>query len=194
MSSLLTAAAFSVALGQSIYTDNDSSTDLNVAIRAGVENVYFVAGWEQPKLKVLGQPVADSDMYTFGLGARKRVDLFSFFLEAGVLWTDEEPQSHIVHEVIYTHLVGNHDVHGRTVPVDPRNYDATYELDDGLFMRVGVGYHFSDNVAVTASYRASQVDTEVTIRDRDWTEGQGYWREDTTTDLGAFEVAIRWEF
>jgi hypothetical protein len=191
MTNLFTAAAFSVAIGQSIYVDNDSQTDWNFQLRGGVENVYVVAGWEQPKLKVLGQPIADSDAYSIGVGARKQWDDFSVFLETGMVLMDESPNHSVQQEVVYTQLANNHAVTGRDFYWDDNDYSTSYDVEDGLFLRVGLGYNLTENVAVTASYRASQLDAEMSMVSED---GRHEWREDTTVDLGAFEVAVRWEF
>jgi hypothetical protein len=185
-----------IGAGQAIYSDNDSSTDWTLQGRVGHKAfpLYLTAGWDQPKVKVLGQPIADTNIYTFGLGTWYEVGSVSLFVESGLALVDPEIDSGVQQEVVYTYLVGRHNVEGRPVPVDVVNgnegYTSSYEVDDAPFLRIGAQWQVFEHVAVSASYRFLEADTEMFIKRSGWEEGKGYWREDNTANFGAAEVVL----
>jgi hypothetical protein len=182
-----------LGVGQSVYTgENESSTDFNVHFRVGVQEspVYGVFGYDQPSLKILGQPIADTGIIEVGMGARKTFGNLLGFAELGAAYVDAEVDARVREEIVYTNLVQRHNVYGRPVPVDPRAYHTTWEVDDSVFLRVGLQYQLFDSVAIGVSYRWLEADTEMTLKRANWEEGQGYWREDTSVDLGAAEFSV----
>lgn len=190
----------SVGVGQSIYT-NDSDADWNfrgTLAHADVP-VYLVGTYDSPRVKMLGQPLAETDIVSLGIGVeRELVAGLKVFTEVGYSWlnldVNREPYN-VQQEIIYTQLVRNHNVKGRPVPVDfSEGYQTSYEADDAVFWRVGLGYQLYDSVSLTASYRVLYVDQAYTLKSNDWAEGQGYWREDETYNLSAFEVGINYTF
>lgn len=189
----------SVGVGQSIYTE-DSKADWNLRGTLGHSDlpVYLVAGYDAPRVKMLGQPLAETEIVSLGMGAKRElVSGLTLFTEVGYSWLnlDVNRAPHDVQqEIIYTQLVKNHNVSGRPVPVDPESYQTSYKADDGIFWRLGVGYQLWDSVSLTASYRALLVDQEYSLKASDWSEGQGYWREDETYSLSAFEVGVNYTF
>lgn len=190
----------SVGVGQSIYT-NDSKAEWNFrGTLAHVDvPVYLVGTYDSPRVKMLGQPLAETDIVSLGIGVeRELVAGLRVFTEVGYSWlnldVNREPYD-VQQEIIYTQLVRNHNVKGRPVPVDlSEGYQTSYEADDAIFWRVGIGYQLYDSVSLTASYRALYSNQEYTLKSNDWADGQSYWREDETYDLSAFEAGIEYTF
>ena len=188
------------ALGvqQSIYTDG-SGDELSFGGKLGHSRVpvYLWAGYEAPSVKLLGQPMGDTDIFSVGLGASQEVvEGLSLFVEAGYSSMDLETNPYVIQEVTYSFLVGRHAQGDVKIPVDfcyPSQgtcYDHAYEVDDGFTARVGGEWQVTEHIAVTASYKFSYFDQEMYIRKPSWEEGDGYWREDETLDLSAFEVGL----
>ena len=180
--------------GLILSTYQESSTEPTFKLEAGYENVYLWGSYEVPHIKFLGNPVADTDIYGFGLGFRKEVRPgITLFIEGGYAILDESVLD-TAEEMVYTQIVGNHAVEGRKVPVSGAysgDYSYSYEIDDAWMGRIGVNLEVMDNVHVTASYRAMKADQEYAIWDEESrAAGRGYWREDDTYDFGAFEVGI----
>ena len=189
----------SVGVGQSIYT-NDSKADWNVRGTMGHTSVpvYGVVSYDSPRIKMLGQPLAETDIVSVGLGVeRELVDGLIVFTEVGYSWlnldVNREPYD-VQNEIIYTQLVRNHNVAERPVPTDPSVYQTTYDADDAIFWRLGLRYYLYEHVSLTAAYRALYVNQEYTLKSSDWQEGQGYWREDETYNLSSFEVGVDYRF
>lgn len=182
-----------LGVGQSIYSDNDSHTDWNYQLRFGMEElpVYGTVGYDSPRYKLLGQPLADTDLLSVGLGARKSWGDILGYVETGWTFVDTSVNALVQEEIVYTNLVGRHAVRGVILPVTPGDYETSWEADDALFLRVGVQYQLMEHLAVGASYRFLQVDTEMKLYDQDnYDRGLGYWREDNTVDFGAAEVNL----
>jgi hypothetical protein len=207
MGNILAPLVLSVGLTGSFYddttepravSDDDLVPKIGYAMRLGWEDfpVYGVASFEAMDNTILGQGIGAIDALSLGIGAKKRWEDFSFFLETGVTLIDLAASEVVQDEIVYTHLVGNHNVEGATVPVNPRDYENSYDLDNGVFFRVGVGYYLTDHLSVTAAYRALYVDEEMAIWDpeRRYNGDGGYWREDDRKDLSSIEVGINWEF
>ena len=192
-----------VALGasQSIYTDG-SASEWSFGGRVAHKEVpmYLWAGYEAPTVKILGQPMADADLFSLGLGAtRELVEGFSVFMEAGYTFTDISTNESVVDEVAYTWLVNRHGAGGnRNVPVpcayNPGCYESSYTVDDGLTARIGAEWALSEHISVTGAYKWTYLDQEMFIKKINLEEGAGYWREDETLDLSAFEVGVWYRF
>jgi hypothetical protein len=195
----LTGSFYDESVEPAAVSNDDMVPKLGYTLHLGHEEypVYAVAGYESMDTTLLGQNLAEVDALSVGLGARKKWDDFSVFLETGVTFIDQSGVYKTQHEVIYTHLVGNHAVEGRNVPIRNgyQGYETTYDLDDGVFFRVGVAYHLTEHLAVTGAYRALYVDEEMTVRDPYVVQRTGgYWREDDRKNLSSVEVGIQWEF
>jgi hypothetical protein len=178
-----------------------SGPKLGYSVRAGWDGwpVYAVAGFEALDNSLLGQPLGEMDVLSVGLGVKKKWGDVSAFLEVGQAFIDESTRDNIRQEIVYTHLVGNHWQPGRPIPVtgrvhSPYGYDTTYELEDALFFRLGVRYNLTEHLAVTGAYRALYAEEEMTLKDRPFHDGQGYWREDDRLNLSAIEAGIEWNF
>jgi len=189
----------SVGVGQSIYT-NESDADWNLRGTVGHTSlpVYLVGTYDSPRVKMLGQPLAETDIVSVGLGVeRELVDGLTVFTEVGYSWlnldVNREPYD-VQQEIIYTRLLLNHDVANRPIPVDFPGYQTSYDADDAIFWRLGLRYDLYEHVSLTAAYRALYVDQEYSIKASDWVEGQGYWREDETYNLSSFEVGVEYRF
>lgn len=183
---------------QSMYTDGPSN-EWSFKANVGWEG-FPVYGWGayEPEVgvKLRGQPLADVDTLSFGIGARKSWDNFFVALETGYSLVDTSVNAEIQQEVVYTHLVARHNVYQRPVPVtvdgpyDTKGYTSSWEADDGPMARLVIGYQLSDHVALTGAYKWLYVDQEMYIRDINWQPGRGYWREDNQIDLSSVEVGV----
>jgi hypothetical protein len=194
---------------QSFYDDDSKPARLNddadapkngLVLKAGWGDfpVYGVISYESMSIALVGQTHAKPDIFTFGIGARKQWDKFSVFLETGyadVTANAQRSPYDTVSEVAYTSLVGTHNVYDKPVPVNPRDYEASYSLDGGPFARLGVGYQLWNHVKLTAAYRWLSVDEEIAIWDTYRRENDlGYWREDGTKELHSVEVSLLYTF
>lgn len=201
VTSLAQAQEFSVGVQQSLYTE-ESSAEWSFGGKVAHEAVpvYFWGSYEAPRAKILGQPMGDTDIFSVGLGATQDVsEGVSVFVEAGYSFLDLELNDAVVDEVTYTWLANRHGADGnRTVPVrcayNPGCYSYSYEVDDGFMARIGAEWALSEHVSVTGAYKWTYLDQEMTIKAPSWQEGQGYWREDATLNLSAFEVGIWYTF
>jgi hypothetical protein len=183
-----------VGIGQSVYSD-DSGDDFHYTVKLGEKDfpVYLVGGYEQPVIRMTGQRIAETDVWSVGVGARKSFNDFYVFAEAGLAYIEEDTYDTTVHEAAYTDLVGTHAVGGRVIPVDNpyRGYEASYEAKNGPFWELGVGYQLWDHVALTASYRGLVVDQHYAIWDQERRDnGGGWWEETNSLDLSSFKATI----
>lgn len=180
-------------VNQSIYGD-EASPELSYVFRGGWKDVYLWGTKEDVKVKMLGQPLGEADILSFGLGARQSFGKMTVFAEAGWGINDTSVNADIQQEIVYTQLVGNHHVHGRPLPVHAKGkkgYESSYEAEDGPVWRVGVAYDIIPHVRLSLSYKGMKVDTEYAIWDHDQRKnGFGYWREDSTHDFSAFEAGL----
>ena len=196
-------ADFSGAVGvqQSFYTE-ESSPEWSFGGKLGHTSVpvYAWAGYEAPRLRMLGQPMADSDIFSAGLGVEKGVAHgVSVFLEGGYSFISLDKNENVVDEVSYSQLAQNHAVGGRVPPVcayNPGCYEYSYDVDDGFVARIGAAWALSEHLSVTGAYKWTYLDQEITIFDpeRRYEGDGGYWREDNTADLSAFELGIWYTF
>ena len=184
---------FDIAAGVLLSTYDDSSTEPTFKLEVGYDNVYLWGSYEVPHIKFYGNPVADTDIYGLGVGVRQKFGKFTLFVEAGYAILDETVLD-TAEEMVYTQIVGNHAVEGRTVPLKgayPGQYNFSYEIDDSWMGRIGVDVLVMEHVHVTASYRAMKADQEYAIWDDDSNYPvSGYWREDATYNFNAFEVGL----
>jgi opacity protein-like surface antigen len=190
----------SVGVNQSIYTD-ESSSEWSFGGQIGHEltPVYLWTSYEGPRVKILGQPMGDTDLFSVGLGASQELsEGLSVFVEGGYSFVDLASNDSVVDEVVYTYLVDRHGSGERRVPVpcayNPGCYEGSYEVDDGFMARIGAQWQVADHVAIRGAYKWAYFDQEMTMRSLDWQEGQGYWREDNTLNLSSFELGIWYTF
>jgi opacity protein-like surface antigen len=202
----LTALTLSLALGYNTYTGEDVRVDSPAAfaVRVGHEElpVYLWGSYDNNETGFLGQPFANNDVMGFGIGAKHWVaNRLYIFGEIGYASVDTSTRLRIQQEVVYTEIVRNHNVYQRPVPVDltgpydQASYTTEYEIDDGYMTRVGLGWELNDNLGVSVAYRYFRPDTYYNIVDTDWQErtgSDGYWEENSTTNLDAFEIGVQW--
>lgn len=191
--SCLFAACLTIGLAANSYTTLEPTYAID--FKAGNDR-YIWLKFEEATPRILGQGIADVDMYSFGVGAKYDFDPFFGFVEAGYAVMHVSVNQSIMDEIIYTALVNNHAV--RPIPAgDPsHNPDAhtSYELGNGYIGRIGVGYKF-DAMQVTVGYRFLSVREHYELwsqTNRD--KGLGWWQESHGRDLTAFEVGISWTF
>jgi len=193
-----------LALGLSQIIYDETQSNAAITARANLNNLYVQASWEQPKLKMMGQPLGDMDLWTAGVGYQVKIARgLSLRLEAGYAFPSASINDHIRDEVVYTQLVRDHFVANRPIPlVDLDVYETSYDVSGGVYGAVGLNYSINDHLGLTAAYRALQLDQEYTLRDPDpaalvdkyGSYGEGYWRQDTQVDLSGFSIGIEWRF
>jgi outer membrane receptor protein involved in Fe transport len=205
MSSLLAPLVLTLGVGTSLHQGPQVLEDANASFKvtAGVEKVYLWGTYDTNTSGLLAQPFSNNEVMGFGIGARKSWGDFTGFLELGYASVDQEVSDRIQQEVVYTQVVRNHNVHGRPVPVDitgpydQESYTTEYTIDSDVMGRVGVSYEFAESWSVSAAYRYFQPETYYNIIDTDWQErtgSEGYWEENTKTDMNAVEVLVEWRW
>ena len=200
----LTALTLSVALGYSQYTGDEAPTaepSFRVQVGSQEKPYYAFGGFESFTPRLLGQGVADVDLFSVGVGARKSHGDFFGFLELGYGVVDEDPNMLIQQEVVHTALVQRHATPNTPPPVRYTQpycldcYRTSYELDGGLFGELGVGYQHTENVSLTASYRAFYVDEHMELWDEEnRANGGGWWQETRSRDLSSFQLRFVYQF
>lgn len=193
-----------MAIGVSLMLYDETQNDVSFSAQAGMGRFYAAARYESPKIKMLGQPLGDSDLYSLGFGVRiPLVDGLELTAEVGYAYIDDSIHQEIQDEIVYTKLVRDHFVPNRPIPlVDLDDYRTSYEVDHGPYIRLGISYRLYDHAELQFGYRIMQLDQEYTLRDTDpaalqlkyGAYGEGYWRQDTQLDLSAFEVGVMWKF
>ena len=174
-------------------------------VRGGLKEwpVYLWGSMDNNETGFLGQPFSKNDVLAFGLGARKSIGDFWVFGELGYASVDSSTHLKIQQEVVYTEIVRNHNVYQRPVPVDLTgpydqvSYTTEYTIDDDYMARVGLGWDLGDHFGVTLAYRFFRPETYYNIIDTDWQErtgSEGYWEENSTTNLDTFELGILWRY
>lgn len=194
-------------IGVTVSAYEDAATENAYYGRVGYGKLPFFlsARYEAPRLRMLGQPLADSDLFSVGVGFETLLtNNLYVFAEGGYAFIDAQSNFEIRQEVVYTQLVNNHLNPNRPIPIlaYPR-YDTTYEVDNGLYGRIGLEYRWK-SLSITAAYRPLKLDQEYTmraweqdlpaLREKYGDYANGYWREDTELDLSGFEIGIGWKF
>ncbi len=200
----LTALTLSVALGYSQYTDEEGpEPEVHYKIEVGHEEspLYAFGGYEQLDVRMLGQAIGELDIFSVGLGARKNIGDFFVYGELGYGVLDNSPVDKIQQEIVYTELVGRHNVEFRPIPVYPQgpydqeSYETVYEVDDGILGAIGVGYQPTEHLSFTIAYRPFYVREHMEIYDEERrARGGGWWQESRSLDLSSWQLSTRWTF
>jgi hypothetical protein len=178
-------------------TSVDSKLGAQFRIGSTRQPVYLWGSWNNQDLKMLGQSLAEADVYGVGIGVEKKWDDVSGFIEVGYGMVEEEVNEGIRQEIVYTQLLLNHNVANRPIPVTvdrpygTDTYETSYEIDDGYMARVGVGYQINKYVKVTAAYRMFYAEESYDLYDAERrAAGKGYWTERDDRNLDAFEIGL----
>ena len=151
-------------------------------------------GWgtaELTETRKVGQGIAESDIYSLGVGARKSIGDFWVFGEFGYSYLDHTVKPSVQEEVVYTELVQAHNVYNRPVPVDQSNFDTRWEADDGLVGVIGVGYRVTPSLSLELSYR----DLTVKEYQKLYTEGRDtWWQETNYISRSTTQFMVSWTF
>jgi len=157
---IIASLMFEIGASADFY-DDGIAEDYSIHLKVGSKNrpIYLWGSYSDPEVGLLGQRFFTLETAAVGLGAKKDFDDISVFFELGYAFNDPETEKiGIQQEVIYTYLVGRHNVHNRPVPLDlDRPYDQTsyqtsYEVEDAFMGRIGIGYQVLDHLKVTAAY------------------------------------------
>lgn len=190
------ASDIELGAGPSLYSDQmEPSYHYKFSYKRDSWPVYGVLQYEEPTIRMRGQPLGDSQLLTVGLGARKYWGNFFVMGEFGFTIVEEGARERIQREVTYTELVDRHNVTGRPVPFDRKGYETLWELDHGFSGAVGIGWVLWEHVVLTASYRALYVDEHIEVWDPVRREEKGqWWQESRSRDLSAFQGTVTYKW
>ena len=192
----LSALAITVALGHSSYLDQ-SNPEFHFRFEVAKEDkpAYLWAQHEELKTRILGQSIGKSSILSLGVGARKSFGDFFVFGEVGWGFIEQGAKAGVQHEVVYTELVGHHNVFPRVPPVNPHDYETSWDLDDGVLGAVGIGYQWSDHWSTSWAWRPFFVKEEIVMWDVERrARGGGYWVESRSRDLSSFQLDLKYTF
>lgn len=112
-------------------------------------DVYVVGSYEKRAIKMVGQPLAKTDVWGAGLGYRNSDDWFTYFVEIGYFWPDVKlGDEAVVWEAVSRSLINDHG------PIPFRPHHVDYKLEGGWGGRVGIAYQAARHITVSAAYRA----------------------------------------
>jgi opacity protein-like surface antigen len=163
-------------------------------------SIYGFADYEAQASRILGQNVSDLTMYTLGLGAKETFGKLELFFVAGYTYIENENDSIVQQEIIFTELVRNHNVESRPIPVtvpsdyDQDSYETTYEIDGGFMGRVGIAYALTESIKLSGAYKYFTADEHIELYDEGQKPNGGWWQESYGRDLSSFEIGISYEF
>ena len=192
----LSALAITVALGHSSFLD-ESNPEYHFKLEVAKEGkpAYLWTQYEPLKIRILGQSIGDSSILSLGIGARKSFGQSFVFAEVGWGFLEQGARASIQHEIVYTELVNHHHVPPRNIPVDPKDYETMWEVDDGWLGAVGVGYQWNDHWSSTWAWRPFFAKEHIELYDRERkANDRGYWQESRSRDLSSFQLDIRYTF
>ena len=200
---LLASLMFEVGASVDFYEES-LPEDYSIHLKLGKKDfpVYMWGSYSEPEAGLLGQRFSKLKTSGIGLGAKKDFDDISVFLELGYAINDPETvKIGVQQEVVYTYLVGRHNVYNRPVPLDligpydQRSYETSHEVDDAFMGRIGIGYQVFDHLKVTGAYKYHTPNTKYQIWDQARRDaGGGWWQESGQTNLNSFEFAILYSF
>ena len=166
--------------------------------------VYAWGRSDKRNFSILGQRVGvnGTPITAFGVGTNYEIGEGSFFFEAGWAMIDFEEDKRVQREVIYSTLVGNHNVSASTpIPFPSCGYndhtavtcnrvdDLTYA--DGFTARIGIDYQVFKHIKVYAAYNFFESERHMEMGEPERIKNNtGYWEENDTVDLSTFEIGI----
>ena len=200
LTSMATQADFRITTTANIYGSLSDTQAIGFKVGG---NVYGWGNYEVQETRMLGQALAEVNIFSLGLGVKKEWDGLSLFIEGGYAIMDTQPKTLIQQEVVYTQLVRNHHVVGRPLPVDtPEPYDmsgysTSYELSNTYVARIGVSYEILKHLDVVLAYRWMTPDEHYELWDEERRYGKyknGWWQESVGRDLSAVEFGLMYKF
>jgi opacity protein-like surface antigen len=192
--------AICLSIGVTANTYADLGDTQSFKFKAG-NQTYLWSEFENQRVKVLGQGLNEPDMYSFGVGFKETYKKIDVFLEAGWTHIEGNPSEFEQQEVVYTFLVGRHNVHNRPVPVklkhpyDQDSYSTVYDLEGGFMGRLGVSYPLTNSIDLSLSYKFFTAAEHMAMWDNRREQGTGGWWEETNgRDLSTWGLGISYEF
>jgi hypothetical protein len=195
----------SIALGTNQYTDEKGPPpEPAFSVQVGHEEspIYAFAGYEVIDVRMLGQGIGDTSVFSLGIGAKHKFgNGFHVFGELGWGFTDQSPNMIIQQEIVYTELVGRHNVYNRPVPLDltgpydQDSYETVWEVEDDFLGAIGGGYEWDNGVFISGAYRPFYVREHIEVYDQERRDnGGGWWQETRSLDLSAFQLRVGYTF
>jgi len=180
------------------YSDIATTAVFQFSVGTHDQGGYLWTSYEELEVRMLDQPIADTNMYSFGVGFQHEFENeLTLFMEAGWAVMDDSIRPNIRDEVVYTKLVKTHAVEGRVIPADPPEFDndsfTSYELEDAFIGRVGLRYQIYNHIAMSVGYRMLTAKEHYELWDQSQRFGPyklGWWQETTGRDLSAWEVGF----
>lgn len=198
---------YTVGLHAATYAETSTEAAVSFTLSRDDTPFYIAGTLEQPKIRMVGQPLGDADLFSIGIGMRHQLapGLYAF-AEGGYSMVDVQTNDLIEHEAVWTKLTGDHLTTGldwQQIPesILPRGetvprYDTSYDLEGGYYGRIGFMFMWRDTIGITAAYRALKLDQEYAIYNPALpkTPEVGYWRNDDQLDVSAFEIGAVFRF
>jgi hypothetical protein len=158
--------------------------------------VYAWGSYTRKNNYVLGQKISVVDSPSLGVGIKYCLSpTLRLFGEIGYSFNNQDNRIVPQQEVVYTYLVGRHNVFNRPIPVnvtrpyDQDSYATKYEIDNSVVTKLGIEYQVNDWFSVNATYKYDRMDVLFELYDEEQrAAGLGYWMEDGTLDASAIEV------
>lgn len=206
---LLAAISVQVGVGYGVST---SSTEIyeyrpayNLELEVGPrqKNYYAWISGSNGSWKILGQSLTDVNTVSAGVGYNLDfTDKISLFVEGGYAVPKLSGTNELVQqEVVYTYLVGRHNVENRPVPVpigppyDTSTYSTEIDIRSSAVINVGVEFEITENFSTEIGFKFLQPKTNVKLFNEEWVaEGGGYWEENKTLNMNSIGLTFNWTF
>lgn len=193
--------------------DSDNGAFFKATLAPANKPYYIWGQWEDTTTRFLGQPLADTEIISFGLGWKgyfTEEKRSYWFGEIGYATLDHSINHSIQQEIVYTELVDRHYKTNRPVPVglpqdrpllqlgdkyDQVTYETKWETKDGYTGAIGVGYEITKHLVGTLAYRPLFVREHIELYDEEVrASGGGWWQESRNRDYSTIQVGLRWDF
>lgn len=188
-----------IPTGDSDIIDFREAVAIHAKVHSEVSPAYIWGSYTWQGNYVLGQKISKIEAPSIGIGITYSLTpTLRLFGEIGYSFNNQNNQSSrsaIQQEVVYTYLVGRHNVFNRPVPVnligpyDQDSYETTYKIENSLVAKIGIEYKVNDWFNVNMAYKYNRMNVLFEMYDEEQRAGGGgYWMEDETMDAGAVEV------
>ena len=226
---ILSAFTFSIGLGTTQYLDTGNlnySGDVaaHIKLEHDGSNISLWGSYYEGRYSAIGQSLFTEGYAAFGLGYDfDLTDKLEVSLGAGIgvplnsdiAQANSSPgfaDDIVVGEVAYTLLVANHNVSDdRPIPIPEEErleygqlYGSGWSVDPAPFIRIGLGYHATQNwrVGVQANFFNPDTDywiasSEIAPQVIDGTANSGvvgWWRETESWNMNSVELTVTYEF
>jgi hypothetical protein len=185
-----------IPTGDSDIIDFREDAAVHLKVHNSESPVYAWGSYTRKNNYVLGQKLSIVDSPSLGLGVKYNLSpTLRLFGEVGYSFNNQDNRIVPQQEVVYTYLVGRHNVFNRPVPVnligpyDQDSYATTYDISNSVVAKLGIEYQVNDWFSVNATYKYDRMEVLFELYDEEQRAGGGgYWMEDETQDASAVEI------